>query len=631
MKRKKVSGIMLTLLLIGIVTLAFNIQPVKSESRTWTVDDDGPADFSKIQDAINAANLGDTIYVKAGTYHELLVVNKTVSLVGEDKSTTIIDGNMAGIVVTVEANGVKISGFKIQESGFRASLIDLRSNGNKISSNIVTWGFYGVILGYSHNNIFSDNIFSSNIYVGILLAGSNNNVFTRNTIMTNQGEGIGLDRSSNNVMSRNNITDNGVGVSLTSVSDNSISENTITNNGVGIVLMSSSENSIYKNNIVNNLGGISLHFSSDNSIYHNNIADCQNGIILDRSSNNSISGNKITRNKSYLGIWLGYSSGNLLRGNVMADNKYNFVVFGESLSDYVNDVDISNMVDGKPICYLINQRDRDVPPEAGYVALVNCTRIKVKNLNLENNGQGILLAFTTNSTITENNLTNNWYGISLFASSNNSISGNNITNDISGIEIRSSHNNFLLRNNITNTYVHSIELYDSSNNIIYHNNFVKIIQQVSTYNSVNVWDSSPPSGGNFWSDYAGVDLFSGPYQNLTGSDGIGDTPYIIDANNQDRYPLMNPWTPTPSTPAEALEDLIETIEAWNLPKGTENSLTSKLEDALHLLDKGNENGARHKPMDFINQVEALRDKKLTDEQADFLISEAQRIIDLINE
>jgi len=51
--------------------------------------------------------------------------------------------------------------------------------------------------------------------------------------------------------------------------------------------------------------------------------------------------------------------------------------------------------------------------------------------------------------------------------------------------------------------------------------------------------------------------------------------------------------------------LIETIETWNLPKGTENSLTSKLQDALHLLDIGNENGATHKLMDFINQVEAL--------------------------
>jgi len=86
-----------------------------------------------------------------------------------------------------------------------------------------------------------------------------------------------------------------------------------------------------------------------------------------------------------------------------------------------------------------------------------------------------------------------------------------------------------------------------------------------------------------------------------------------------------------ASPEDLTQRLIETIETWNLPKGTENSLTSKLEDTLHLLAIGNENGAIHKLMDFISQVEALRDKKLSSDQADYLISEAQRIIDLINE
>jgi hypothetical protein len=61
----------------------------------------------------------------------------------------------------------------------------------------------------------------------------------------------------------------------------------------------------------------------------------------------------------------------------------------------------------------------------------------------------------------------------------------------------------------------------------------------------NVWDDGYPSGGNFWSDYAGVDLFSGPLQNETGRDGIGDTAYVIDEDNVDRYPLINPWSPIP--------------------------------------------------------------------------------------
>jgi len=88
----------------------------------------------------------------------------------------------------------------------------------------------------------------------------------------------------------------------------------------------------------------------------------------------------------------------------------------------------------------------------------------------------------------------------------------------------------------------AIYLWDSSNNVFCHNNFINNTYQVYTSNSVNVWDDGYPSGGNYWSDYTGVDLFSGPYQNKTKSDGIGDAPYIIDVNNTDRYPLMAPFT-----------------------------------------------------------------------------------------
>jgi hypothetical protein len=59
-----------------------------------------------------------------------------------------------------------------------------------------------------------------------------------------------------------------------------------------------------------------------------------------------------------------------------------------------------------------------------------------------------------------------------------------------------------------------------------------------------LWDDSYPSGGNYWSDYIDVDVYHGVSQNIAGSDGIGDTPYVIDANNIDHYPLMSPWTPT---------------------------------------------------------------------------------------
>jgi PKD repeat protein len=86
---------------------------------------------------------------------------------------------------------------------------------------------------------------------------------------------------------------------------------------------------------------------------------------------------------------------------------------------------------------------------------------------------------------------------------------------------------------------------------------------------------------------------------------------------------------SPANPMENIQELIRTIDSWNLPIGTKHSLISKLEGALHLLDSNRKNSAVHKLEIFINKVQFLRGKKLTDEQADYLTSRTQRTIDLI--
>jgi len=131
-------------------------------------------------------------------------------------------------------------------------------------------------------------------------------------------------------------------------------------------------------------------------------------------------------------------------------------------------------------------------------------------------------------------------GIYLYYSSNNVVSGNTVSNNgLTGIYLYGGNDNIIKENIIANNDETGILVWASSDNKIFHNNFVDNTLQARTSGS-HVWDDGYPSGGNYWSDYSDVDFYSGPYQNETGSDGIGDTPYVIDGNNQDNYPLIDP-------------------------------------------------------------------------------------------
>jgi parallel beta-helix repeat protein len=363
--------------------------------------------------------------------------------------------------------------------------------------------------------------------------------------------GIYLDNSSGNYISGNAITASAYqGILLGTSNYNSISGNNIANNGFGILLIpSSNHNTISGNNLTNNEDGIDLYSSSNHNI---------------------ISGNNITVNPSdtlfyYFGVYLHSSSSTSISGNRFINSG----LFCENSTQ--NSVE-NNTVNGMPLVYLEGVSNYTVD-YAGQVILVKCDNITVEGFNLSRTTVGIEVWETSNSTISGNNITaNNTYGIYLYSSLGNSISANNIVankysgiflyyssnynsisennitdngydiwNGLDGILLYSSSYNSISGNNITNNN-HGIDCYFSGDDSFFHNNFVNnIVQASSSSGSANVWDDGYPSGGNYWSDYNSTDAFKGPYQNETGSDGIGDSPYSIDSDNTDRYPLMSLW------------------------------------------------------------------------------------------
>ena len=242
--------------------------------------------------------------------------------------------------------------------------------------------------------------------------------------------------------------------------------------------------------------GIDLSYRTNITIKNTNIKNFDWGVYLYYSSNNNtISGNNITNN-NYDGVHLHDSSNNnTISGNNITNNWHGVLLYYSSNNNMVSGNNITN-----------------------------------------NNYDGVYLhGSSNNNTISGNNITNNNYGVWLTHSSNNNmVSGNNITNNnYDGVRLHYSSNNTISGNSITNNE-YGVRLDYSSNNRFYHNNFINNTYQVYLTDSFNnTWDNG--CEGNYWSDYNGTD---------SDGDGIGDTPYVIDENNTDHCPLMNPyWLP----------------------------------------------------------------------------------------
>lgn len=248
-------------LLAGILSI---LVPVMASAQPATIY--LPDDYSTIQGAVDAANPGDTIIVRDGTYTENVEVNKdhfTIRSESGPEATIVQAANSNNDIFEITANYVTISGFKITGAigshNYSPKAIHLNSvNHCSILHNIITNNFNGIhisskILGAILDNTITNNIILDNSNVGISIQYSASNVL-ENNILDNNRIGIYVLDANNNSLVNNVVSNNSKGIYLDRISsgNNVVTQNTIESNNIGIYLDNANNNFIYLNNFINN-------------------------------------------------------------------------------------------------------------------------------------------------------------------------------------------------------------------------------------------------------------------------------------------------------------------------------------------------------------------------------------------
>ena len=317
---KAITFLIIVLLIVSLIS----IQPltVKAQPKTITVPDDYPT----IQDAVGNATAGDTIFVKAGFYpvtfhNDGLIIDKPLTLVGENSGKTIIDANYRGghyrsrSIITIESDNVSISGFTLNNiaknvtmqqlyggSGYvndtttltiRVAVVGIWDEGFsncKITHTIISDCDGAIQLGNGQDNVISENIIKD-CGTGISAYDETNAFISKNTLTNNT---LAIDYSGSTIIKNNVISNGNSGIRLESKGASSVSENTIIeNSGYGFKFLISCQNcSVYRNDFRNNGVGISLDnytvnelatAGSGNVVYYNNFIDNSNNAFVEHN------------------------------------------------------------------------------------------------------------------------------------------------------------------------------------------------------------------------------------------------------------------------------------------------------------------------------------------------------------
>jgi parallel beta-helix repeat protein len=506
-------------------------------------------------------------------------------------NTTISDNVISNFkygISTELSSILKILGNEIHSNSVIG--IKLLANMNSgITNNNVSNNNYGISIQHYSNNItvsHNDLHFNDDICIGI---GTGSNISIRENNMSHSFGGIYPSKASYIEIEQNNISYNDFGVYIRLSTNITIIDNDFTKDGVtfwGDTLRHFNSHTITTDNLVN---GNPIYYYKDSSEVNLDGIPCGQlllanvtnvtavnlrinytdmGIQCGFVDNAFIGGNEISDIHYYGGIYLAYSSNFTIKDNkvfsIYQNGIYpsycnNITIIGNNVSN--NDHGIKPFVSTN-ISILDNfvcNNSYGIYPRSSYNVII-C------NNSVSKNDYGINTVDCENVTINDNRVFLNqgsysWEGHGIRPSSckNVTIKNNNVTaNEGYGINPVFS-NNITIAKNIVSRNNYGIYVQSSQNILIYHNNILNNTNQAFDDSAdVNSWDCGYPKGGNYWSDYSGIDLLKGPNQDILGSDGIGDTNYSIDSDSIDNYPLMDLFT------SISFENYSTLVQGWNL-------------------------------------------------------------------
>ena len=301
----------------------------------------------RIQNLINNASNGETIYVRNGTHTDNITLDKSITLIGEGRNSTFIDGGGNNVVV-INANNCTIQGFTMvnRDNSQKTIGITINANNTTIVNNTISYCSYGIGFNQSsRDNIVFYNIIANNSY-GLYLYSSSDNNISLNNIFSNNIKGIFMSNSNNNVVSMNIISNNEYGFSSIHSENNTISNNDIfSNNLYGIYIDSDSRNNLIQFNLIfNNSYGIRLKDAYFNNVSYNEIKDNIGGVNCCCGAKENIIYNNILKNNkdwnakgNYNNQWDHLGIGNFWDNYTGVDNNGDGI--GETPYTFINGQD----------------------------------------------------------------------------------------------------------------------------------------------------------------------------------------------------------------------------------------------------------------------------------------------------